>query len=412
MIDFQALFMPPAAPVERIPVCLLTGFLGSGKTTLLNHLTKRPEMAGTVVLINEFGEVGIDHHLVETIDESILLLDSGCLCCSVHGDFVKALRGLHERASRREIPPIRRVIVETTGIADPVPVIYSLMEDRYIAARYVCDSVLTVVDASRGRAQLEPHPEAVRQIVMADHLLISKADMSERGTLETLLAWLGTLNPSARRLTVTHGDIAPDQLFSGGIYAPSTAIPDIAVWLGAAAHRQTGHDDDHGHHTHGGNVSSFTVRFEHPVAWRGLAVVMGQILRDFAGQLLRAKGVMNVAGLIEPVVLQCVQDTAYPPVRLKRWPSTGPLSDRHGRLVFIGQKMDIGFRLEIERRLASLPGEDAAMRAIATTPLLPTRCWLNERMPWLGQGCYDTADWIVQPPIRPRRAAPRVSAAF
>ncbi|MBB5374431.1 CobW family GTP-binding protein [Acidocella aromatica] len=400
MIDMSPL--SSVLPVDRIAVCLLTGFLGSGKTTLLNQLTKHPEMDGTVVLINEFGEVGIDHHLVETMDESILLLDSGCLCCSVHGDFVRVLRDLHERASRREIPPIKRVIVETTGLADPMPVIYSLMEDRYIAARYVCDSVLTVVDASRGRAQLEQHQEAIRQIVMADRLLIAKSDISERTTLEALQGWLDTLNPSAQRLRVTHGNIAPEQLFSSGIYALSPKIPDIAAWLGEKTHQRL--HPGNNHYAHDPDVSSFTVRFERPVTWRGLSVVMGLILQEFERKLLCAKGVVNVAGLTEPVVLQCVQGTAYPPVRLKHWPATGPLSDRHGCLVFIGRGLESTAHSEIERRLAILPNDEVAMRTIAATPLLPTRCWLNERMPWLGRGCYDTPNWIVQPPIRPHRS--------
>ncbi|MBP6195577.1 MAG: GTP-binding protein, partial [Methyloversatilis sp.] len=139
-----------AAPVDRIPVSLLTGFLGAGKTTLLNKLMKHPAMAGTAVLINEFGEVGIDHHLVEQLDDTMVLLDSGCLCCSVQGDLIAALKQLHLRSSKREIPPITRVVIETTGLADPVPVIYTLMEERFVAARFVCDSVLTVVDATHG----------------------------------------------------------------------------------------------------------------------------------------------------------------------------------------------------------------------------------------------------------------------
>ena len=147
------------APVDRIPVSLLTGFLGAGKTTLLNALMQNPAMAGTALLINEFGEVGVDHHLVDKIDDSTVLLDSGCLCCSVQGDLVKALKTLHQRSSRREIPPVARVVIETTGLADPVPVVYTLMEERFIAARYVCDSVLTVVDATHCDAQLDAHPK-------------------------------------------------------------------------------------------------------------------------------------------------------------------------------------------------------------------------------------------------------------
>jgi G3E family GTPase len=211
----------PAVPVDRIPVSLLTGFLGAGKTTLLNKLMKHPAMAGTAVLINEFGEVGIDHHLVERLDDTMILLDSGCLCCSVQGDLIAALKQLHLRSSKREIPPITRVVIETTGLADPVPVIYTLMEERFVAARFVCDSVLTVVDATHGLSQIDHHPEALRQIAMADRLLITKGDLAGPATRPALDARLDTLNPGALRLDVRHGQIEPDLLFGSGIYSTS-----------------------------------------------------------------------------------------------------------------------------------------------------------------------------------------------
>jgi len=417
MVDVTVTTQALAASIDRIPVCLLTGFLGSGKTTLLNRLTNHPEMEGTAVLINEFGEVGIDHHLVETVDDSILFLDSGCLCCTMHGDFIKTLKSLHERVSRREIPPIRRVIIETTGLADPVPVIYTLMEERYVSARYVCDSVLAVVDASRGREQLEPHREAVRQIVMADRLLISKGDLSDRSKRESLDRWLDALNPSAPRLQATHGDIAPDLLFSSGIYAPGKRTPNVAAWLGdeAEKHQPKKHeahsctdpdhcqDPDHHHDHHHGHskaITTFTVSFDQGVPWRGLSVAMGRILLEYGSCLLRAKGVLNVSGSPEPMVIQCVQDVAYPPVRLKQWPKQGPLADRRGRLVFIAQNLSEAAVADIMAQLSSLPNDDMATRILATNPLLPTRCWLNQRMPWMGGGSFETEGWVVQPPIR------------
>ncbi|OIQ93501.1 putative GTP-binding protein YjiA [mine drainage metagenome] len=432
MVDVTVTTQALVADIDRIPVCLLTGFLGSGKTTLLNRLTSRPEMEGTAVLINEFGEVGIDHHLVETVDDSILLLDSGCLCCTMHGDFIKTLKSLHERASRREIPPIRRVIIETTGLADPVPVIYTLMEERYVSARYVCDSVLAVVDASRGREQLEPHREAVRQIVMADRLLITKNDLSDRSKRDSLDAWLDVLNPSAPRLHATHGDIAPDLLFSSGIYSPSEHMPNVAAWLGDEAekhllneheahqcaapdhcqdpdhhheHRHRARHDDHDrHHGHSKTIRTFTVSFDQSVSWRGLSVVMGHILMEHGSRLLRVKGVLNVSGSPDPMVVQCVQDVAYPPVRLKQWPKQGPLADRRGRLVFIAQNLSETATSDIMAQLSSLPNDDMAARILATNPLLPTRCWLNQRMPWMGNGSFQTEGWVVQPPIRAKES--------
>jgi G3E family GTPase len=390
----------------RIPVCLLTGFLGAGKTTILNHLVHQPGMQGTALLINEFGEIGIDHHLVETVDETILLLDSGCLCCSMRGDFVETLKSLHGRLSRREIPEIRRVMIETTGLADPIPIIYTLMEDPYVSARYVCDSVLTVVDARLGANQLGRHPEAVRQVAMADRLLITKTDICDHDRLVRLDAWLNTLNPSAQRIRARHGEVDPKDVFSGGVYSTRGRIADVADWFASLAaphtHHEHGHDHHHHHHHHNDigspEVGSFTVCFERPVPWRGLAVTMGQILQEYGGELLRAKGVIAVAGSTSPVVIQCVQDVAYPAVQMARWPSEGVLADRKGRLVFIGIKLNATMESDIRRRLAALPDDSAAMRKVAGIPMLPTRCWLGQRLPWMGKGAFETAGWVIQPP--------------
>ncbi len=259
--------MNPAAraPVGRVPVTLLTGFLGSGKTTLLNHWVRQPEMAGAAVLVNEFGEVGIDHHLVDTLDDQVVLLDSGCLCCAVRGDLVGALKNLAARSARREVAPISRVVIETSGLADPVPVITTLMEDAFVAARYVCDGVVTVVSASHGAEQLRAFPEALRQVLAADLLLITKGDRASSLALSQLQDSLRELNPSAPQHLVRHGGINADVLRSCGVYdAGLTAVtgrvsgsvvggssgdtpggppradddpPRIAQWLGAEALR-------------------------------------------------------------------------------------------------------------------------------------------------------------------------------
>lgn len=416
---------PTRPPVERIPVSLLTGFLGAGKTTLLNGLMKDPALSGTALLINEFGEVGIDHHLVDKLDEHTVLLDSGCICCSVQGDLVRALRELHQRHARREIPDLTRVIIETTGLADPVPVVYTLMEERFVAARYVCDSVLTVVDAGHGLAQLDRHREAVRQVAMADRLLISKGDLCDPATRARLDEKLATLNPTAQCLEVRHGKVAPDHLFGSGIYATGGKLPDVARWL--ADEREHGRPEPLAGATpipwtrkpaarrrkhlerHGSAVHSFVVRFEAPVPWHGFAVSMGRILASHGAQLLRVKGLIAVAGDPRPQVVQCVQDVAYPPVPLPAWPDDGAFADRRGRLVFIAQDLDPMAVDAIRRVLADLPGAAAAARISAAHPLLPTRCWLTQPMPVSPRGAIELDAWFVQPKRLTSRPASHAS---
>lgn len=411
------------APVDRIPVSLLTGFLGAGKTTLLNALMQNPAMAGTALLINEFGEVGVDHHLVDKIDDSTVLLDSGCLCCSVQGDLVKALKTLHQRSSRREIPPVSRVVIETTGLADPVPVVYTLMEERFVAARYVCDSVLTVVDATHALDQLDTHPEAVRQVTMADRLLITKGDLADSGGRAQLNARLAELNPGAPRIEVRHGQIEPERLFGAGVYAPGDKLPDVAAWLGAERTRdaEARHAPPaiswtragNSHATvppahaarHDGSVSSFVLRFEAPVPWFGFALTLGRILQQHGPQLLRVKGLINVAGESRPRVVQCVQNVAYPPVTLPAWPDEGAFEDRRGRLVFITRQLPAEAADAIRAALAQLPGDSAAIRATAATPLLPTRCWFSERVALTAPGSLQLEGWVVQPRRFTRRTA-------
>lgn len=412
---------PTAAPREsatedkRIPVTLLTGFLGAGKTTLLNHLVHLPEMAGAAVLINEFGEIGIDHHLVDKVDETLMILDSGCLCCSVQGDLVKALKNLADRSSKREIPPITRVLIETTGLADPVPVIYTLMQEWFVSARYRCDGVITAVDATHATQQIESHQEAVRQVAMADRLLITKCDLANANTREALNEKLDTLNPGAKRIDVQHGRIDPDVLFGCGIYTSVGKVPDVAAWLGEeqirnqqfrsaemdapltwrgkSARGKPRHGQSAGKHD--GSVSSFIVEFDSPTPWYQFAVAMGNVLTAYGTRLLRVKGLMDIVGDPLPRVIHCVQGVAYPPINLGKWPVQSPFVDHRGRLVFIVRDLlreeaeDIQTRLSNISRQHSLPNKD--------TPCpLPTMCWLSHNIPSQQSSAIQTEGWNIQ----------------
>ncbi|RTL57081.1 MAG: GTP-binding protein [Rhodocyclaceae bacterium] len=400
---------PSAAPIDhRIPVTLLTGFLGAGKTTMLNHLVSHPDMAGTALLINEFGEVGIDHHLVDQVDETLLVLDSGCICCSVQGDLVKALKNLAQRSSRREIPPVLRVVIETTGLADPVPVVYTLMQERFVAARYRCDGVITAVDATHALQQLDVHREAVRQVVMADRLLMTKCDLAGADVRAALERQLDVLNPGAPHIEVHNGRVAPDAVFGCGIYTSSGKSADVATWLGEEQARAQPTLVTPGQMAwtrkgaaprtvppparHDGLVNSFVVKFDAPVTWLAFAIAMGRILEAHGPQLLRIKGLMNVAGDPKPRVIHCVQDVAYPPVNLAQWPEQSIFGDHQGRLVFIVRELAPEAVAGIQAALSSAGLQGATVRD--TFCPAPTRCWLEHNV--AANSEVELEGWVVQ----------------
>ena len=406
------------AAVDRIPVSLLTGFLGAGKTTLLNHWVNQPEMAGVAVLVNEFGEVGIDHHLVDKLDNQMLLLDSGCLCCTVQGDLVAALRKLSDRVARREIAPISRVVIETTGLADPVPVLYTLMEEPFVCARFVCDAVITVVSATQGLQQLNSHSESQRQVVAADRLLLTKCDLASTRQKDELVQAISALNPHAQRIEVRRGVADVSVLLAcGGVYGRADVDASLQAWLGSEIARhganglfalgQGGDKCMDGtarylgstkrDSRHSSTARSFVVIFERPVAWLGFSLAIGKILRRYGSELLRLKGLMRVAGdERHPRVVQCVQEIAYPPVRLAAWPGDGVFEDGCGRLVFIARSAPRDMEADIRGLLTDFSTDAAALRASATDWTLPTRCWLSQRIPIQISGSVTHAAWEIQ----------------
>lgn len=331
---------------KRIPVTLLTGFLGAGKTTLLNTLLWQKAFEDAAVFINEFGDVGVDHLLVEKIDEEVLLLDSGCICCSMRGDLPKALRDLFNRAQRKQIPVPRRVIIETTGIADPAPVIYTLLSDHFTAERFRLDGVVTVIAATHGVDQIESNTEALKQVVMADRIIISKCDLADAAQLEQLAIRLAALNPTAPQLQSSKGSVAAADIIDIGVYDSTSKSPDVATWLAEArvSEQASLRRLSYGKHAptapvHNSEVGSFVITFDAPLAWGGVSTTLDTLLQGHGEQILRIKGLVNIQGEPGPRVVQCVQHTRYPSVRLPAWPDDPAYADRKSRLVFITRNL-------------------------------------------------------------------------
>ena len=310
---------------ETTPVTVLTGFLGAGKTTLLNHLLRQPALARTAVLVNEFGEIGLDHLLVEKLDDSTVLLNAGCLCCTVRGDLARALREMLPRARRDDIS---RIVIETTGLADPVPILATLMSDPVAASAYRLDGIVTVIDAVNGAAHLDTQEEAVRQVAVADRLIISKADLADTAALRVRLA---ALNPGAPVAEAIGGVIDPGFVLGAGLFDPRSKIADVAGWLNAAAFQA------HEHHHHDPNrhdaaIRAFCVTLDQPLDWPAMAMWLEMLVASRGENLLRVKGILNLKGHDRPVAIHAVRHLMHPPAKLAAWPEGDA---RTSRLVFI-----------------------------------------------------------------------------
>jgi G3E family GTPase len=329
-----------AEAAAAIPLTVVTGFLGSGKTTLVNRLLRHPGMAETAVIVNELGEVGLDHLLVRRVDETVVLLNSGCLCCTVRSDMVDTLRDLFLRRVRGEVPEFRRVLVETTGLADPAPILHTLMTDPLIAARYRLDGVVTTVDALFGARQLDTHMESVKQAAVADRLVLTKTDIAGAAGVEALRARLARLNPAAQQVVAVQGEVAPEALLDAGLFNARTRIPDVARWLNDAAFDTYSNRHDMAHH-HDARVNTFCLTFDAPLSWTAFVTWLEILLATRGENVLRVKGILNVAGEERPIVVHGVQHVFHPPIALPEWPD----ADRRSRLVFITR--DLG-RVAVE----------------------------------------------------------------
>ena len=311
---------------ETTPVTLLTGFLGAGKTTLLNRLLRQPELARSAVLVNEFGEIGLDHLLVEKLDDTTVLLNAGCLCCTVRGDLARVLREMLPRARRGEIS---RIVIETTGLADPVPILATLLSDPVAASAYRLDGIVTVVYAVNGESHLDVQEEAVRQVALADRIVVSKADLTDPAGLRCRLR---RLNPGAPVVESTHGVVDPAFVLNAGLFDPSVKSPDVRGWLDAAAFETAHAHHHHDPNRHDARIAAFCVSLDEPIDWPPLAMWLEMMVASKGEHLLRIKGIVNVKGEDRPVVIHAVQHLIHPAVKLRAWPAGDP---RTSRLVFI-----------------------------------------------------------------------------
>jgi G3E family GTPase len=296
---------------EKTPVTLLTGFLGSGKTTLLQALLGNPAMGETAVIVNELGEVAIDHHLLRRVDERTVVLGNGCVCCTLRGDLADELRDLLGRRERGEVPPFRRVVVETTGVADPAPIVYTLLSEPVVRHHFELERVITTVDAVHGLRA----PESVAQAAAADRLVVTKTDLTPAGPLGKRLS---ALNPTATIVEASFGEVEPDVLFAGERHLHAVPPPD----------------GGHSHAEHG-DVRAHCIVFDEQLDWTAFGVWLTMLLAARGSDILRVKGLLDV-GAPGPLLLNGVQHVVHPPLHLDRWPD----GDHRSRIVFIGRHLD------------------------------------------------------------------------
>lgn len=334
----------PQAHDAPLPVTLLTGFLGSGKTTVLNHLVRT--LPRTAILMNEFGEVALDHQLLQKMEGPMALLSGGCVCCTISGSLSPTLKNLWMARQKGDIPPFERVIIETTGVADPVPVLDNLLHDNWIRARFRLDGVVTTVDALFGMGQLDEHAEAVKQVAVADRLLLTKTDLAPADITTALRERLATLNPAADLVTVTHGALDPTAIQNLGLWNAETKSLEVGRWLKAQRYRPASASRLGGKPAqHDARIAAFSVVLDAPLDRYGLQSALTMLTAFRAENLLRFKAIVNLAGADKPVVLHGVQHVLYPEVQLDAWPD----DDHRSRFVFIVRDLDPAF---VEKLLA------------------------------------------------------------
>lgn len=340
---------------STIPVFVLTGFLGSGKTTLLASLLAHPGMSDTAVVINELGEVALDHLLVREVTEEVVLLGSGCVCCTVRDDLVSTLQELHSMREAGSIPPFSRVVVETTGLADPAPIVQTLIGTDRLRGSFRLTGLVSTIDAVFGGRQLDEHSEALKQAAIADELVITKTDAAEPRQLEALRTRLKTLNPGAALIESSPGAYpAPNLLFDVAGFHLDAKPEAVKRWIHDELHHplESGHADSG--HRHDTRVATFCIRIAEPLEWARVLEWLELLLASRGESLLRMKGLLNVAGKRNPTVIQGVQHILYPPGELSAWPD----ADRSTRIVFIARDLT---RTAVETSLRQVLGASVTL---------------------------------------------------
>jgi G3E family GTPase len=310
---------------DVIPISILTGFLGSGKTTILGHLLRQPEFSRTAVIINEFGEVGLDHELVETSEDSFIELKTGCLCCKIRTDLAQTLQDMLQRRDEGNCPPFDRIVIETSGLADPAPILQTLMTDTGIAGRLVLGGVVATVDTVTGASTLRREDISQKQVAVADRIVLTKLDLGSAQPV--LLRRLAELNAGAPVLSADRGKIDSQCLFSAGLYDPHARSLDVNSWLA---------EERHSHPRHDAHIQTYAVVRKKPIGAVTLTLFLETLAEHCGADLLRLKGIVNVAESPDrPAVIHGVQHVFHALAWLKRWPS----DDRSSRIVFITRRV-------------------------------------------------------------------------